>query len=79
MNSIPLPPKSYDVTAQVVFLAQRLKSAGGYDDLIRALLAVEKNERGERKPKRKRKQVLYSPSGRKIELYQSDVKRMEEK
>lgn len=61
--------------------AQVLKSkdAARYAGVIHWMLAEDKYERSAAKPTRKRKTLLYSQRGEKIELYRDVVKRMEEK
>ena len=75
-KTIALPPPSYDTTAAAMYLAQQLKAAGRAD--VAALLVKnELNARLEKKAKRRRKAVLYTERGEKIELYQDVVKELE--
>lgn len=73
---IELPPAALDTTAAAMFLAEQL-SAAGRGDLAALLVKNELHARLAKKAKRRRKQVLYSPQGDKIELYQDVVERLE--
>lgn len=70
--------KNDNLTARCVRAAQLLKhtDAAYYAPVIRLLLANEKHQRDDVKPKRKRKQILYTERGEKIELYRDTVRRM---
>lgn len=76
VTHIKLPPAALDTTAAAMFLAQQLKDAGRAD-LAALLVKNELNARLEKKNKRRRKQVLYSRRGEKIELYRDVVQTME--
>ena len=54
----------------------KAKDAERYAPVIRWMLAREQDER-ETRGQRKRKQVLYSTRGKKIELYSDVVKRLQ--
>lgn len=67
------------LTDLIVEAAQVLKShdADKFADVIRWMLAREQDERKTR-GQRKRKQVLYTERGEKIELYRDVVRTLEE-
>ena len=56
----------------------KAKDAERYAPVIRWMLALEKDERKTR-GQRKRKQVLYTERGEKIELYRDVVQHLEDK
>ena len=58
--------------------AAALLTKSGFADVAAFLLAQDKAERETTKPKRKRKAVLYTPRGEKIELYRDTVKQLEQ-
>ena len=77
IKSIALPPADYDTTAAAMFLKDELERAGR-PDLAKLVVKNEKTQRDAEKPKRKRKQVLYTAgTRRKIELYQDIVRALE--
>ena len=76
IKTLALPPASYDTTAAAMYLAQQLKAAGRAD--VAALLVKnELNARLEKKAKRRRKTVLYTERGEKIELFRDIVEGLE--
>ena len=58
--------------------AAAILTKAGYADVAAWLLAQDKRERETTKPKRKRKTVLYTTRGEKIELWRDTVKQMEQ-
>ena len=75
-KTLALPPESYDTTAAAMYLAQQLKAAGRAD--VAALLVKnELNARLTKKAARRRKTVLYTERGEKIELYRDVVQELE--
>lgn len=74
-KTIALPPPSYDTTAAAMYLAQQLKAAGR-SDLAALLVKNELNARLAKKQERRRKTVLYTERGEKIELYRDVVKEL---
>lgn len=56
--------------------AIRILENAGLSDVAKFLMAKEKYARDAAKPKRKRKVTLRTKSGRKVELFETDVKRM---
>ena len=58
--------------------AAALLMRSGFEDVAAWLLAQDKRERETTKPKRKRKTVLYTTRGEKIELWRDTVKQMEQ-
>lgn len=63
-----------DRIAAVAILARN----NGYEDVCKWIMAREKRERTSSGKVRRRKQVLYTPRGEKVELYQETVKRLKE-
>lgn len=60
-----------------MFLAQQLRAAGRAD-LAALLVKNEFNARLKKKAKRRRKQLLYTERGEKIEMYRDIVQNLEQ-
>ncbi len=68
-------PTTAQISAAVVCL---MRAGDEHADVIRWMQAREKREHADEREPRKRKQVLYTERGEKIELYRDTVKRMTE-
>ena len=65
-----------DFTARVMSAAQILK-ANGYEDVAQFLVASELAQRKTKRTGRKRKTILYTARGEKIELWRDVIKQLE--
>jgi hypothetical protein len=61
-DTIPLPPKHYNLTAQLTYLCQHLKTHG-YPDLVRVIMSKEK---ASRKGTGKRRNAEVAKDGKRV-------------
>lgn len=69
-------PKAPTLTARALLWSERMRAEGD-DELANLLMAAEQEHRKAPKRRGKRKEVLYTPRGEKIELYRDVVKNLE--
>lgn len=71
-------PKPLPLTERAVAWSQRMRAEGD-DELANLLMSAEQEHRKAPRRTGKRKEVLYTRSGKRVELYRETVKNLETK